>query len=57
MHLGDFEDLRLKFNNTVDSQHKLQDNTKEFNNQIDHKFKLIEDEMKRNDVDYMKKVN
>lgn len=56
LHLGDFSDLKSKFSNTVDSQVKLQNNTKEFSAQMDHKFKMIDDEMKRNSVDYMNKV-
>lgn len=56
LHRGEFEDLKTRFGSTVDSQHKLQDNTKEQAATIDHKFKLIDDEMKRNGLDYVNKV-
>ena len=56
IHLREFDDMKIRFNSTVDVQHKLQDNTKEISAQIEHKFKLIDDEMKRNSIDHLNKV-
>lgn len=38
-------------------QHKLQDNSKEFSALIEHRFKIVDDELKRNGLDYIKRAN
>ena len=57
LHQVEFDDLKTRFFNTVDSQHKLADNTKEFSSQIEHRFKIVDDEIARNLIDTNKKVN
>lgn len=56
-HLADFEDLRNRFNATQETQHKMQDNSKEYYSQVEHRFKMIDDEINRNLHDTLKKVN
>jgi hypothetical protein len=56
-HVLDFDDLRTRFQGTAQAQSKLQDNTKEIQAMIDHKFKIMDDELKRNAIDYIKRQN
>jgi hypothetical protein len=42
---------------TVDVQHKLQNNTQEFSVQMESRFTLIGDEIKRNEIELMNKMN
>lgn len=56
-HLLEFQDLKKKFMSTVDVQHKLQNNTQEFSVQMESRFTLIGDEIKRNEIELMNKMN
>ncbi len=56
-HQLEFEDLKARLLGTVQVQSKLQDNTKEIQAMIDHKFKIMDDELQRNAIDYIKRQN
>jgi hypothetical protein len=45
LHQMEFDDLKSRFGTSVDSQHRLQDTSKDIQAQMEARFKLIETEI------------
>ena len=41
---------------SVDSQHQLQDNTNKFSNHIEQRFRMVDEEIKKNTNETVKKI-
>jgi hypothetical protein len=48
IHIENFSDLKKRFNATVDTQHKLQDNTKDISITLESKINKVETNMQTN---------
>jgi hypothetical protein len=48
LHIENFSDLKKRFNTTVDTQHKLQDNTKDISITLESKINKVETNMQTN---------
>jgi len=57
IHVENFADLKKKFNTTVDSQHKLQDNTKDISITLESKINKVETHMQTNQVDVLGRLS
>ena len=57
LHLENFNELRRKFNATVDTQHKLQDNTKDISITLESKINKVETNIQTNQVDVLGRLS
>jgi hypothetical protein len=57
LHIENFSDLKKRFNTTVDTQHKLQDNTKDISITLESKINKVETNMQTNQVDVLGRLS